>query len=275
MLSPETPTSPGTAGELARELLAPEPLGHDRFAIDVSAHIEGHLFGGLVAAQSLHAGFATVDPARRAQSMHAYFLRPGRPELPIEFEVHRDTDGRSFSARRVAAIQAGKPIFTMVCSFHVPEETGEQLRAIPPVATRPPEPGDVDIESDLGGLFELRRDLVDGDDHVDRRVGKMIWVRAVGALPDDPVIHDCLLLCASDMGTPWHVARPDDMHVGPSLDHSVWFHRRTRLDAWHHLSHEPEAMADGRGLYTGRIWSADGAQVATVAQENLLRPISG
>ena len=206
------------------------------------------------------------------QSVHAYFLRTGRPELPIEFELHRDTDGRSFSARRVVASQAGRPIFSMICSFHVPEQTPERLRPMPDPPTAPPAGGD-HLTLDLDGLFELRRDLVEGDDHQDPRVSGSMWVRALGPLPDDAVVHDCLLLYASDHGTPWHVARPEGTDVGPSLDHSVWVHQRTWMDQWHHLRHEPTALADARGLYTGGMWRADGTHVATVAQENLIRPM--
>jgi acyl-CoA thioesterase-2 len=269
---PDEPALSATAtAEHLRRLIAPEALGDDRFGIDTSGLVEGHLFGGLVAAQSIHAAYTTVAAPRRIQSLHAYFLRRGRPDLPLEFEVHRDTDGRAFSARRVAALQEGRPIFTTVCSFHVPEETAELLQPLPGEVGPPPS-ADEELTADLGGLFELRREVVEGDDHEDHRVSGSMWVRAVGPLPDDPVVHDCLLLYASDLGTPWHVAKPPGMWVGPSLDHSVWLHRRTRMDEWHHLRHDPMALADARGLYTGRMWRADGTHVATVAQENLLRP---
>ncbi|HEY6531372.1 MAG TPA: acyl-CoA thioesterase domain-containing protein [Acidimicrobiales bacterium] len=261
------------AAERVRRLLAPEALGDDRFAIDTSAHLSGHLFGGLVAAQSLHAAYSTVELPRRIQSVHMYFLRAGHPELPIEFELHRDTDGRSFSARRVVANQEGQAIFSMICSFHGPEQVPQVLPALPTDVTDPPAPEEA-VTVDIDGLVELRRDLVEGDDHPDARVSQSMWVRALGPLPDDVVVHDCLLLYASDLGSPWHLARPEGTNVGPSLDHSVWVHQRTRMDEWHHLRHDPVALADARGLYTGRIWRADGTHVATVAQENLVRLIS-
>lgn len=252
-------------------LIAPEHLGDDRFGIDISDQVEGHLFGGLVAAQGLHAAFTTVDPDRRAHSAHAYFLRRGRPALPIEFEVHRDTDGRSFSARRVAAIQEGEPIFTMVCSFHTPEETGELLQPMP---ERVPSRASMEVEAahTLGGCFEVLREVVEGDEPDERRIGGRLWVRAVGPLPDDPMLHDCLQFYASDLGTPWNAAGPAHLKVMVSLDHAVWLHRPTRMDEWHFIELEPLALADARGFYTGHMWHHDGSQVASIAQENLIRP---
>jgi acyl-CoA thioesterase-2 len=102
-----------------------------------------------------------------------------------------------------------------------------------------------------------------------------MWFRAAAPLPDDGVLSDCLMLYVSDYGTPWHAAAPAGLDVGPSLDHSVWFRRRSRLDEWHHIRHEPMALSDARGLYVGQVWRADGTQVLTVAQENLIRPKAG
>jgi acyl-CoA thioesterase-2 len=262
----------GTANvEHLLAVIAPEAAGDDRFVIDVSAHVEGHLFGGLVAAQALHAAYTSVAPGRKAQSAHAYFLRRGRPELPIEFEVHRDTDGRSFSARRVVAIQEGLPIFTMVCSFHVPEETLEILQPMPDDLT-PPTSWPLNTNHDLDGCFEVRHPLVDPDEPPDRRLPAHLWVRVAGTLPDDPMLHDCLLFYVSDMGTPWNVQTPPRMQVLASLDHAVWLHRPTRMDEWHHLDLRTGALADARAFYTGRMWRADGTHVASIAQENLMRP---
>jgi acyl-CoA thioesterase-2 len=251
-------------------VIGPEPIAEDRFGIDISAHVQGHLFGGLVAAQALHAAYTTVDAPRRAQSAHAYFLRRGRPELPIEFEVHRDTDGRSFSARRVAAIQEGVPIFTMVCSFHVPEETGEILQPMPDPLTLPTGMA-ADAVNSLGGSFEVRREILDRPGPAQSRLGPHLWVRAAGPLPDDPMLHDCLLFYATDLGSAWDAATPAPLRPRTSLDHAIWLHRPTRMDEWHHLELEANALADARGLYTGRIWRRDGTHVASLAQENLIR----
>lgn len=265
------PVPASTHVERLLALIGPQPVGDDRFSIDVSEHVEGHLFGGLVAAQALYAAYGTVGPDRRAQSAHAYFLRRGRPELPIEFEVHRDTDGRSFSARRVAAIQEDVPIFTMVCSFHVPEDTTEVLQPMPELVP-PPTSLPRDPVHALDGCFEIRHSLAGRDDALDRRLPGQLWVRAAGPLPDAPMVHDSLLFYVSDLGTPWNQEAPAHLRVMISLDHSVWLHRPTRMDEWHFMDLAPVALADARGFYTGRMWHADGGHVASIAQENLVRP---
>jgi acyl-CoA thioesterase-2 len=260
--------------DLARLLavICPERAGADRFVIDVSEHVERHLFGGLVAAQSLYAAYETVGTDRRAQSAHAYFLRRGRPELPIEFEVHRDTDGRSFSARRVAAIQEGLPIFTMVCSFHVPEDAGTMLQPMP-AAVEPAESFPSDTVHTLDGCFEIRHALAGrSPDALDRRLPGQLWVRAVGPLPDDPMLHDSLLFYVSDLGTPWNQQAPDHLQIMTSLDHAVWLHQPVRMDKWHFMDLDHIALADARGFYTGRMFRHDGVHVASLAQENLVRP---
>lgn len=251
-------------------LIGPEPIGENQFVIDISEHVEGHLFGGLVAAQALHAAYRTVAEDRRAHSAHAYFLRRGRPELPIEFEVHRDTDGRSFSARRVAAMQEGMPIFTMVCSFHVSEESTELLQPMPD-DVEPPEAMGLDIKHSLGGCFEIHGGASAAGMPGDPRDSGRLWVRAVGPLPDDPMLHDCLRFYASDLGSPWNTRAPAHLRVMVSLDHAVWLHRRTRMDEWHYLDLEALALMDARGFYTGTMWHVDGSQVASIAQENLVR----
>lgn len=259
--------------EVLLSLLRPHLVGGDRFAIDISAHVEGHLFGGLVAAQALHAAYETVDEPRWAQSAHAYFLRRGRPELPIEFQVHRDTDGRSFSARHVVATQEGAPIFRMICSFHVPEETAEVLQPL-----RDPAPLDettyFETANSLNGYFDVRRVVAEGPEPIDRRVTGRLWARVAGTLPDDPRLHDCLLFYISDLGSPWNMEAPAHLKVLTSLDHAVWIHRRTRLDEWHYIDLEPGSLADARALYAGRVWHHRGTHVASIAQENLVRPES-
>jgi acyl-CoA thioesterase-2 len=268
----DAPNADGSADvELLRSLIGPRPLGDDRFTIDISAHVEGHLFGGLVAAQALHAAYATVDGARHVQSAHAYFLRRGRPELPIEFQVHRDTDGRSFSARHVAAAQEGSPIFRMICSFHVPEPTAEVLQPMPAVVP-PPTSMVVETVNSLGDCFEVRRAVVAGTEPLERRSTGRLWARAAGPLPDDPILHDCLLFYVSDLGSPWNMEAPAHLKVLTSLDHAVWLHHRTRMDEWHYIDLEPGSLADARALYAGRVWRHDGTHVASIAQENLVRP---
>jgi acyl-CoA thioesterase-2 len=201
-------------------------------------------------------------------------LRRGRPELPIEFEVHRDTDGRSFSARRVAALQEGRPIFTMVCSFHVPEATPRVLHPMPE-SVADPESWPLQTLHTLDGCFEVRHPEVERPPGVDGGVPASLWMRAVGPLPDDPMVHECLAFYVSDMGTPWNPVAPAHLNVIVSLDHAIWLHGATRMDEWHHVLLEPVALTDRRGFYTGRMWHHDGTHVASLAQEDLIRPITG
>jgi acyl-CoA thioesterase-2 len=262
---------------LARALLASDSVGADRFAINLSERIaedevegiKGQTFGGIVAAQGMYAAFATVGPDRRAQSAHAQFVARAHSDATTELVVERDSDTRAFSTRRVVVSQEGTVVMTLTCSFHSPEETPARLRPIPASSASPPAPQDA--HSDFGGLFELRRDWIPGDDHESPRVGKALWIRATEAIGHDPVLQACLLLCVSDIGTPWHVARPAGCEVGPTLNHSVWFHQRTDLADWHYVHHEVEALTDARGLYTGGIWDEQGQQAATVVQEQLVR----
>jgi acyl-CoA thioesterase-2 len=267
----EAPPFPSADEVQARllDLICPEPLGDDRFAIDISDRVSGHLFGGLVAAQGLHAAITTVSPERRVHSVHAYFLRRGRPELPLSFVVDRDADGGSFSARRVTVEQEGRAIFSMAASFHQPEPTAEVL-APQPDAITVDESVPWDADHHLDGCLEVRQAVAapapDG-----LRSGR-VWVRIAGPLPDDDVLHDCLQLYLSDLGTPWNVVAPLGLGVMVSLDHAVWFHRHARMDRWHYIELEPHAVADARGLYSGRMWELGGAQVMSIAQECLLRP---
>ncbi len=254
---------------------APLPAGHDRFVIDISGHVYGHVFGGLMAAQALHAAYTTVDPPRLAHSAHAYFLRRGNADVPFDLQVLRDTDGRSFSARRVTVSQEGLPIFTMACSFHVPERTTEILEPIP-AGLGPPTALPLETFQSFDEAFELRCVLPKGSTSEDEesRIPSRMWARVAGPLPDDVVLRDCLLIYLSDMGTPWNIAPLAHLGVSASLDHAIWLHRRPiRLDEWHYIDLRPRGFMDARGVYTGGIWHHDGTQVASVAQENLLRPL--
>jgi acyl-CoA thioesterase-2 len=261
-----------SGGERLTEMVTPEPIGDQRFRVDVAGRLPRHLFGGLVAAQSLHVASTTVDPSRRSHSAHGYFLRRGDPQLPIEFEVHLDTDGRSFSARRVAALQSGRPIFTMVCSFQVPEDTEIVLSPMPADIPGPMEVGVLERHG-MSGYLDVRR-IPSTRRTGDSMQGDRLWLRAVGPLSDDAVLHDCLRFCASDMGTPW-MPTPGDGRALVSLDHAMWFHEWSRMDEWHLLDLEPHAFLSGRGFYTGRMWHEGGAQVASIAQENLVRASAG
>ena len=249
------------------------------------------VFGGQVAGQALIAAARTIDePDRRVHSLHAYFLRPGDPQHPILYEVDRIRDGRSFSTRRVVAIQHGRAIFNLQASFHDQESGGPDHQmavdddlgdpdALPDFHTRM-----APHRERIGDWYDRPRPIdlryVDGDPM--SRQGEPssrqhVWLRANGALPDDPVLHACVLTYASDMTlldtTLLPFGLPFD-HPGlqmASLDHAMWFHRPFRVDSW--LMYQQEAVSTGasRGLASGSIFTAEGALAVSVVQEGLAR----
>ena len=255
------------------------------------------LYGGEVLAQALMAAGRTVDPERRVHSMHAYFLKLGDPKVPVVYDVDRIRDGGSFTTRRVVAIQHGQAIFNLAASFHLPEHGPEHYDRMPEV----PLP---DALPQLGHLPEDEPETIDrqGAPHVVdaldfRHVGGQwappgmhrgkpardpdgdTWLRTRGRLPDDPLLHSCVVAYASDLTLlgsamlPHPLAEDDPGHMIASLDHVMWFHRPFRADEWllYHV-HSPSAgMA--RGFATGQIFCADGTLAVSVAQEGLLRPL--
>lgn len=241
----------------------------------------GRVFGGLVAAQALRAATYTVGPDHAPHSLHAYFVRPGRPGVPIEHAVDRTRDGRSFTTRRVDSRQDGEVIFSLSASFHTAEPGPEyQL----PMAADVPAPEDLDPPgwpfSASGALSNLELREVgptppepDGTYRSTRRV----WVRArdVG---DDPLMHACVLTFMSDLGVVM-AARPPrpgttwESVMTASLDHALWFHRPARPDQW--LLYDLHALVNhgARGMVRGVIHDRSGTLVASVAQEVLVRPL--
>jgi acyl-CoA thioesterase-2 len=237
------------------------------------------VFGGQVAGQALVAAGRTVEPDRFVHSLHGYFIRPGDLEVPIVYTVDRTRDGRSFSTRRVTAIQHGRPIFTLSASFQVPESGLEHQDPMPDapdpdsLPARNP-PSDDDTQSVLQRLIEIRA-VPDGEG---RR--PMIWMRASDRLPDDPLVHVCAVAYASDMslldsvllahGLTWDA----EGLSAASLDHAMWFHGPFQADEWLLYVQESPAASGARGLAQGRIFRRDGRLVASVVQEGLIR-VSG
>ncbi|MGW1677435.1 acyl-CoA thioesterase II [Saccharopolyspora sp. NPDC002376] len=246
------------------------------------------VFGGQVAGQALVAAGRTVPPERRVHSLHAYFIRPGDPSIPIVYEVDRTRDGRSFTTRRVVAVQRGKAIFSLSASFQVDEGGIDHAEPMPDV----PDPETLPTYGEqVGSLFEKLGKVqprpidvryVTDPPWVSRESGKrearsQVWMRADGVLPDDDLLHVCTAAFASDMtlldavlarhGVYWGL---DDVN-GASLDHAMWFHRRFRADDWLLYDCASPSASGGRGLATGRFFSRDGQLVATVVQEGLLR----
>lgn len=241
-----------------------------------------NIFGGQVAAQSLRAAGLTVDPSRRAHSLHGYFLRAGRPGDPVVLYVERVRDGGSFTTRRVVARQHGEAIFITSVSFHV-DEPGES-RQLPLPAVPGPEEVPAPAAPDRGGVhdaaFEIRNVLPAGGWlDAPAPAGPLqpvlsMWVRARGPLPEDPSLHQSLLTYVSDMRSAMAALvgneRLEDMMM-TSLDHSVWFHRPIRADDWFLVEVRPVSTSGSRGLVMGTIHDRHGVHGASFAQEALSR----
>jgi acyl-CoA thioesterase II len=206
------------------DLLTLERVEVNLFLTPVLHEGPSGLYGGQVAAQALRAAAATVAPERHPHSLHGYFLSRGDPSRPVLLTVYQDRDGRSYSNRRVIAVQEGRVIFNMAASFHVTEPGLDYQAHAAPEVTQPDE------------------------------------------------LHACALTYISDMftGLP---DMPGFDRIGPptSIDHAVWFRRRVALDDWVLMDLQPEWIAGGRGMYTGRIFSREGTLAATIAQESVWR----
>ena len=256
-----------------------------------------HVFGGQVIGQALVAASRTVEN-RRPHSLHAYFLLGGDKGAPIVYEVDRIRDGNSFSARRVQAIQHGRPIFSMIVSFQV-EEPGMEHQAPMPQVPLPEELEDSRIRlraaAEKLGLPEaikaaFSRSLaiefrpVDAWNPLLPQVSEpklAVWFKAVDRLADDPMLHRCMLAYASDFNLLGTTMRPHgrswfqpDMVVA-SLDHALWFHRDARADEWLMYSQQSPSATSGRGLAIGHMFAEDGTLVATTAQEGMVRVKEG
>jgi acyl-CoA thioesterase-2 len=233
------------------------------------------LFGGLVAAQATMAALNTVD-AFPLHSLHAYFLRPGRPDADINFEVSRGKDGRNFAVRTVAAVQNGELIFQLQASFQRPIEGVHHQPSMPQV----PPPDALPNRDELKG----RRNWQDMP--IDVRMitpitgtqplpgEQQLWLGVNGELPEDPQVHLALLVYASDrclLDTAWRPHADQGELTGASLDHAMWFHQAPRFDDWLLYATQSPAAAGGRGLAFGHIFNRAGEHLASVAQEGVLR----
>jgi acyl-CoA thioesterase II len=242
------------------------------------------VFGGQVAGQALVAAGRTVPPDRPVHSLHAYFIRPGDPSTPIVYTVDRVRDGRSFTTRRVSAIQHGKTIFTLSASFHRLEPGIQHTVGMPPV----PPPDTIAQLADDGVLAGNSIDLrFVGPSRVDsggQRIAdtehNLVWLRANGELPDDPLLHVCLMTYASDLTLLDSVLRrhgltwTDGQTTGASLDHAMWFHRPFRADRWLLYDQESPTAAGARGLAWGHVFTDEGELVVSVVQEGLVRTMT-
>lgn len=250
------------------------------------------VFGGQVLGQSLMAAAATVEEGRAVHSLHAYFLRAGDPDVPIVYDVDRSRDGRSFSVRRVVAIQHGRPIFNLAASFQVEEEGLEHQLSMPDVPSpedvgppRQPSPESLEkVPEKLRrwitqkGPFEFRPVVwLDPVDPPKQPPQRDIWFRCIDSVPDDPALNRAMLAYASDyylVGTatlPHGISFLSGKVQMASLDHAMWFHRPMHVDDWLLYSCDSPSSSGGRGLARGRIYDRHGRLVASTAQEGVIR----
>lgn len=252
------------------------------------------VYGGQVLGQALSASRYTVDNDRKVHSFHSYFLYPGDPEKPIIYEVEKLRDGRSFSTRRVQAIQNGRPIFYLTASYHGDEEGFEHQNTMPDV----PGPENFASETDLAHsiadqLPQKAREIFCGDKPIEVRPVTVVnplkphktdpkqylWIKANGDLPDNQLIHQYILAYASDWGFLVTALHPHGVTLmTPNLqmatiDHSMWFHRPVKMDEWLLYAIESPNAGGARGLVRGEIYNQQGELVASVVQEGLMRQI--
>ncbi len=253
----------------------------------------GRLFGGQVAAQALVAAARTVED-RLAHSLHAYFLRPGDPAVPVIYTVDPIRDGSSFTTRRTVALQRGRAIFNMSVSFHKLEEGFEHQDEMPDAPDPDSLPTWQERFASLGSKVpEQMRSWMQRERAIDLRSTRpmsmmggepqagpnLVWFRTNGSLPEDPRLHQCLIAYASDMSLLDNVVRPHGRGwpernvMTASLDHAIWFHRQARADEWLLYAQDSPSAFGARGFARGSIFSREGALVASVAQEGLVRPL--
>jgi acyl-CoA thioesterase-2 len=251
------------------------------------------VFGGQVAGQALVAAGRTVPADRPVHSLHAYFIRPGDPAAPLIYLVERVRDGRSFTTRRVSVVQHGKTIFTLSASFHRAEPGIEHAAPMPDV----PRPDELEPTAERYRRYfgpeaaEYFRDSPIEIRHAGpltfeaehdpalRTSRNRVWLRADGELPDDPLLHVCLMTYASDLTLLDSVllanglSFADGSTTGASLDHAMWFHRPFRADRWLLYAQDSPSASGARGLARGEVYTEDGTLVVSVVQEGLIRQV--
>ncbi len=251
------------------------------------------VFGGQVIGQALVAALRTVEKDRTAHSLHGYFIRPGDPSIPIIYEVDRYRDGKSFTTRRVVAIQHGQPIFSMAASFHLAEDGFNHQIDMPDV----PLPDDLPSEKELLARFEnlmpesmkhyfgrarpIELRPTNPEHYLNPTKGRKpiqnVWIRATQKLPDDPALHQCVLAYASDMTLLDTALVPhgknlfDPNLMMASLDHALWFHRSFKADDWLLYAQDSPSASGALGFNRGSIFTKEGLLVASVTQEGLVR----
>jgi acyl-CoA thioesterase-2 len=270
--------------------LALERLEENLFRGAVSDTHLKRVYGGKVLGEAIKAAQSTVD-GRDVHSIHCYFLREADSQNPVIYEVERSRDGRAFAARRVTAIQYGRPIFTLEASFQVREE-GIEYQATAPVVPAPEliervlfdelnmqgASPKVQRIANIAAPFELRPiDPYFSDPAKGTAPLRRVWLRTVDQLPDDPQLHRAILAYLSDYGLITTLLMPQGLRVLSeniflaSLDHAMWFHRAFKMDQWLLYVCEGVTSSGARGLARGSFYDRDGRLVVSVAQEGLIR----
>jgi len=256
-----------------------------------------HVFGGQVLAQAIAAAYRTIEEPRQLHSIHAYFLRPGDWNAPILYEVDRIRDGRSFTTRRIAAIQHGRAIFSMSSSWQRHEPGLEHSVSMPDVPTPESLRSDKEAYAEIAKTrpevkrFAYRFDAIDSRQVENILMGqtaarppyKHTWLKTRDPLPDSPEVHLCMLAYMSDldfMSTSMlpHGRSPgggDLNFQGASLDHALWFHRPFRADEWLLFAKSSPSASGARGFVRGQFFNSRGDLIATAAQECLIRVRDG
>lgn len=244
------------------------------------------LFGGQVLGQTLVAAALSVPPGREIHSLSAYFLRPGSPKAPLEFEVDVVRDGNTFSNRRIATNQFGATIFEMLASFHARESGLEHTAVQPREGLEPPDSAPK-LRAVLEERFGHHIEVLSEWDALEVRLAQeptvddtgahlRAWVRTKDPMPEDPLLHKAVLAYLSDITLLSVATIPHEVQLmapdlqAASIDHSMWFHRPVRVDEWMLYDMRSPMASGARGFCSGQLYQ-DGQLVATAAQEGLLR----
>lgn len=265
-----------------------EPLDVNLFRGNIPNTGSQRVFGGQLIGQAMFAACRTVTD-RLPHSLHGYFLRPGDPQVPIIYRVEALRDGKSYSIRRVTAIQCCNVIFSIMVSFYAEEQGAfdhqDKMPNVPPPETHTSEqlaeqPMLVETPQFIRRYCGIESITVETDGHCGQRFGDgriHVWIKTAVKLPDDPMLNMCALAYASDYSlldsvTARYRRTPFDKRViRASLDHAMWFHRALRADDWLLYTHDSPSAQGGRGLTRGLIFQPDGTLVASVAQEGSVR----
>lgn len=267
------------------EILDMERLDEDHFRAETDQD-EGRLFGGLILAQAVVAAGRTATKGN-IHSLHAYFLRAGKPATPVEYVVERIREGRTFLTRRVTALQGGDAIFEASVGFTLPED-GIAHQAPMPEAPEPDGqplwwdtlkiPAPPRMRRRWNPPIEIRSaETRDPESRGEELPSRAVWTRPLSPLPDDPIIHAAFMAYMSDSGLVGTVAAPYGIWAtttGASLDHAIWWHHPPKYDDWILYTSESPAANAARAIIFGAMYSRDGTRVASVAQEALFRPIA-